>query len=122
MREGTLFSLPLFIAAMLAHCALSVPAVGQNPDPLSYPSATPTPYPPLTAPSNISSTHTLPAVSGQTLWVGQGQSIQSAVYFSSPGDRIILDADTFVESVVLTHTLAIESAPGRRALWRGKPP
>lgn len=99
------------------------PTVTPTPTPPpSYPVALPTPYPTLTAPANADSTPTLPVFSGRTIRVGAGESIQTAVDASRPGDRIDLDADQFSEYVfVTTGTLLLESAPGRRVQWTASP-
>ena len=90
---------------------------GADPEPV------PTPYPILTAPAVIETTHTLPVFDGRRYWVHEGDSIQAAVDQAISGDRIILAAAQFTEAVKLTtHTLLIESVPGNRVVWNGTDP
>src|SRR5688572_14964358 len=82
-------------------------AFAQTPTPTPPPSYTPgpTPYPMLTAPASAQTSYTLPVFNTAARWVRAGGSIQAAVNQATPGDRIVLNAESFTESVLTTKTL-----------------
>jgi len=89
--------------------------------PTPIPTPFPTSYPTLTAPALIDAQFTLPAYDGRGHWLGEGDSIQEEVDTAAPDDRIILDAERFVETVELTTSgLLIEAVPGRDVRWVGQ--
>lgn len=85
----------------------------------SYP-AYPDPLPPLLPPATAETSHTLQSFAGQTWIVGSGQSIQAAVNSAAPGDRILLNANHFMEAVIVTKDrLRFSPASGQIVVWTG---
>lgn len=102
---------------------LNIPGFASIPTPPpSYPAATPTPYPTLTAPTKITSSFKLPDFKGKTVIISAGQSIQTALKAAHPGDHFILNpSSTIYETVtVTTGPLLIEGLAGRTVVWSAK--
>lgn len=102
------------------------PTVTPTPEPTLdcpglYPPA-PTPHPALQPPSSATSSDTLTFPKPRTWHVAPGESIQVVVDAASPGDRIILDGDSYAETILIqTDDLLIEGGGTSPTLITGGP-
>lgn len=79
--------------------------------------------PPLTPPAEISQIHIVPPQTGTTIVVGEEESIQAAIDSASPGDTILLNGESFRETVTLrTSDIRIIGVSSSPAIWLGEDP
>src|SRR5690242_12338653 len=108
------------ITIFASQAVIAEPTPTPTPTPPPPYTPAPSPYPTLTAPPNVQTSHTLPSFTGAEHWVHANESIQAAVNQAQPGDRIVLDAEAFEESVHTTKTLLFDAGPFRLPVWTGQ--